>query len=126
MLKKVYHIFIVCLLILATSGVTVYRHYCSGTLVSTSLVDHEKSCCGAAHCKSCHNEAKQFKVIDNYNVSFFKTDFDGKSISIVLYSVETPEFLSEISTSSFIYPFSCASPPLITENAAALLQTFRC
>ncbi len=65
MLKKAAHIFLTALLLLATGGVTITRHYCGGTLVQTSLYGTPESCCDR-NCPYCHNEKISLRVTDQF------------------------------------------------------------
>jgi hypothetical protein len=79
MFRKILNIFIVCLLVVATTGVTVAKHYCSGRLVSTTLSGDHKKCCGEG-CKSCHDQIKNYKVTEDYNPSSYKIKEVTKNI----------------------------------------------
>lgn len=63
MFKKVAHILIVSLLLVATGGLPVTRHYCGITEKSFSIYSTPKACCGG-HCDKCHNVFKFSKVKD--------------------------------------------------------------
>jgi hypothetical protein len=65
MLKRTGHIFIAVLLIFATSGVTIYRHYCCGRLVETSVYSVTKHCC-ETNCPGCRNEIINLRVADQF------------------------------------------------------------
>ena len=74
MLKKIGHISLIILLLLATSGVNIYRHYCGSVLMKETVLLPPSPCC-SDHCKSCHNEVSHLKVTDNFETSSFKIDF---------------------------------------------------
>jgi hypothetical protein len=63
MLKKAANIAIILLLLVATGGVPVTRHYCGTVEKSFSIYSTPKSCCGG-HCDKCHNVFKFSKVND--------------------------------------------------------------
>jgi hypothetical protein len=63
MLKKAANIAIILLLLVATGGLPVTRHYCGSTEKSFSVYSTPKACCGG-HCDKCHNIFKFSKVND--------------------------------------------------------------
>jgi len=65
MLKKAGNIVLILLMLIATSGVAVTRHYCGPTEMSFSVYSTPKSCCDS-HCDKCHNVFKFTKVNDNF------------------------------------------------------------
>jgi hypothetical protein len=129
MLKKVIHIGVIVLLLFSTMGVTMYKHYCKGSLISKSIGHEPKNCCGD-DCKGCHNESKTFKITDNFEASnnslTFKANvqkiFDDFSLAFVLLHI-TFDFYS--TNNSFAQLKICDTPPLIGENPRAMLQVFR-
>ncbi len=72
MLRKASHIILSMLLLIATIGFVVSKHYCNGQLVSVTLLHEAHSCCGDSDC--CHNEDLLVKV---------KNDFSSPVISTV-------------------------------------------
>ncbi|MFN8254184.1 MAG: hypothetical protein U0W24_00750 [Bacteroidales bacterium] len=129
MLKKIVHIGVIVLLLISTMGVTMYKHYCDGSLMSESIGLPAKKCCNDS-CKDCHSESKTFKITDNYEASnnslTFKADvqklFDNFSLAFVLLQIT---FDSYSNNDSFALIKSCDTPPLIAENQTAMLQVFR-
>jgi hypothetical protein len=65
MIKKTANIAIVILLLIATSGVPVTRHYCGRSLMSFSIYSTPKACCEGS-CDKCHSIFKFSKVNDNF------------------------------------------------------------
>jgi len=65
MIKKAANIVLILLMLIATSGVAVTRHYCGPTEKSFSIYSTPKSCCDS-HCDKCHNVFKFTKVNDNF------------------------------------------------------------
>lgn len=65
MLKKATDIAIIFLLLVATGGVPVTRHYCGTVEKSFSVYSTPKACCGG-HCDKCHNVFKFSKVKDAF------------------------------------------------------------
>jgi hypothetical protein len=65
MLKKISHIVLSLLLLVATMGMTVSKHYCKGNLYSISFNGSDKSCCDMANC--CHDETQNIKLNDDFS-----------------------------------------------------------
>jgi hypothetical protein len=65
MLKKAGNIVIILLLLVATGGMPVTRHYCGMSEMSFSVYSTPKACCGG-HCDKCHNVFKFSKVNDDF------------------------------------------------------------
>jgi len=121
MLKKFTHIALIILMIVATSGFTISKHYCGNHLVSVSLFKSVKCACGD---KDCHNELKQIKVTDNYSASEVLHSSNPLSFeipSVVFAGIVI--FPDPAYSSSF---FFINAPPLQHEKTLSLLQSFRC
>lgn len=65
MIKKTGNIIIVLLLLLATSGIPLTRHYCGTSFVSFSIFSTPKPCCDN-NCNKCHNDFKFSRVDDDF------------------------------------------------------------
>lgn len=125
MVKRIAHIFISLLLILATTGVTFTRHYCGGRLVSSSVFGDSHKCCGT-HCNSCHTEVSNFKVADDFVASTFKIDHPQQLTLDWLVTPSINLFSTEINLNFSVNKVLLNSSPPIAENPSALLQIFRC
>jgi hypothetical protein len=129
MLRKIIHTSIVVLLLISTMGVTMYRHYCSGYLMSKSIGFPAKKCCNDG-CKACHNESQTFKITDNFEANSsshkFKAEvkkiLDNLSLAFIFINIPSNSYPDN---NLFTLIKICDSPPLITENQTAVLQVFR-
>ncbi len=65
MFKKIAHLIVVSLLLIATGGIPFTRHYCGSTAKSFSIFSIPKSCCDS-RCDKCHNIFKFSKVNDDF------------------------------------------------------------
>jgi hypothetical protein len=65
MLKKAGNIIIIILLLVATGGMPVTRHYCGAAEMSFSVYSTPKACCSGT-CDKCHNVFKFSKVNDDF------------------------------------------------------------
>jgi len=66
MLKKIVHIAISAVLLAATIGIAVSKHYCGDSMVSVSLNDEASACCEGGAC--CHNENHFFQLDVDFSV----------------------------------------------------------
>ena len=66
MLKKISHIVLSLLLLVATMGMTVSKHYCKGDLYSVSVNGSDKSSCDMGNC--CHDETQNIKINNDFSV----------------------------------------------------------
>jgi hypothetical protein len=123
MMRKICHIVISLALLLSTIGVSITRHYCEGKLVSVSLENTHKSCCGEK-CKSCHSDSFLVKVTDNFTVSQSNC---GPNLFRFCHTLEflplQISFISPVLTNRILY--FPQSPPLII-HSEAFFQVFRC
>lgn len=128
LIKKAIHISLVLILLVSTIGVTIYRHYCCGILISKSVGFPAKKCCND-NCKDCKNDHKTFKITDNYKAGTFKPDFradvkklfNNFSVSFVLLHINTTPYNNNLITTIKI----CDTRILTPENPTSVLQVFR-
>jgi len=67
MFRKAGNIVIILLLLIATGGMPVTRHYCGKAEMSFAVYSTPKACC-SGHCDKCHNVFKFSKVNDDFEV----------------------------------------------------------
>jgi hypothetical protein len=129
MLKQIANIVLVMVMLVSFTGVTFYKHYCSGSLITKSIEIPPQKCCGD-DCKGCHNEAKTYKVTDNFeagsSIQNFKAEVKQLFLSVSFAFVF---FYNTIDFSLLINPqisFTiCNKNPLTAKSVSALLQVFR-
>ena len=112
MLKKAGNIAIILLLLVATGGLPVTRHYCGAAQMSYSVFSTPKACCEGS-CDKCHNVFKFTKVNDNFEAgssisahaladfvtlqtSFFINLFDKQNITSLADSFDRRAVFIEI------------------------------
>jgi hypothetical protein len=66
MIKRVSHIGLIFLLLSATTGMTVSKHYCGNFLVSTVFFGEAESCCDSGNC--CHNESAFYQLDEDFSI----------------------------------------------------------
>ncbi len=102
MIKKISHIVLTLLLLISAMGVAISKHYCSGTLVSTSFFTEANSCCGDSDC--CSNENNVYKVDEDYSIVSIAeiptiSEFDLIGFELMLHpaneiqNVNEPDFI---------------------------------
>jgi hypothetical protein len=125
MLKKAGNIAIILLLLVATGGLTVTRHYCGVAEMSFSVYSTPKACC-SGHCDKCHNVFKFTKVNDNFEA--------GSSISTQaltdFVSLQTPFFIDLFDNVAIANPTDILNHRAVCISLAghspASLGNFRC
>lgn len=91
MLKKTATIIMAILLIFATSGITIYRHYCGVTLVKATVSFTPVQCCKIP-CPMCHNETIRLKISDQYAASYIHHKF-SKEVKALFTFPLFPQFV---------------------------------
>lgn len=127
MTKRIFHIAVSLFLLLSTAGVSISKHYCHGTLISTSIFGKAKSCCDSS-CGSCQNEMSFSKVTDNFVASNLTLE---KAKQIQLFQSGLFFNLVQFVNIPEIYSIQSAylkAPPLISGDSTLpeFLGVFRC
>ncbi|HDR52957.1 MAG TPA: hypothetical protein ENN90_15275 [Mariniphaga anaerophila] len=65
MLKSFSHIILSFLLLAATTGMAVSKHFCGDFLVSTTLFGEAEPCCDSGNC--CRNESAFYQVDEDFS-----------------------------------------------------------
>jgi hypothetical protein len=129
MLKMIGHIHLILLLLFATGGVNIYRHYCGTSLMKQTVQILPESCCDG-HCKACHNETMHLKVTDNFESASLKVDFktflsqlfDYSQFQQVIYKID----LISLAETNQIRAVTYYPPDhLLADDSEANLQVFR-
>jgi len=123
MLKKIIHIVFGILLIVATTGFTISKHYCGNHLFSVSIFSVDKCGCGDK-CKDCHTNLKLVKVTDNFSApDAVHPDAPISADLFTAFNSDFSFFTSPAVTTAFVL---LKAPPPGNQNSFALLQSFRC
>ena len=100
MSRRVSHIIISIILLIATTGLTVSWHYCGESLKSIQTKSDPHACCDKTT-QCCHDEIKTFRLNWEFESSEFKTDFSQIAVFIPrpigLTEEELPVNLTSIS-----------------------------
>ncbi len=100
MLKRISHIAISILLLIATTGMTISRHYCDESMKRADDNSGASSCCDKTS-ECCEHEANTFRLDTEFESSQGNTNFCQFEIitprPIVLTEEELPVNLAQIS-----------------------------
>ena len=131
MLKKPGYIIMAVLLLFATSGITIYRHYCGGNLINTSIYSTPHHCC-KDNCPGCHNEKINLRLADQFEsyqtqIDFrasFKTLLAQHTLPTLLAfsSVPSMALLNDAQGDHSIKPYPIK--PIYAGNTTPFLQVF--
>ncbi len=122
MLKKFSHIVLSCLLLIATMGMAVSKHYCGGELVSVSLSGHNDRCCDMGDC--CQNETHVYQMKEVFTMPVVSSVPVSTEFEIPVHDLfaEIGLIIPEIETDT---PAFAESPPLLPiQKTLALKQVF--
>ncbi len=126
LLKNILHYALTLMLLIATTGVTLNKHYCMGRLKSVAVFHKAESCktkfgweC-PKHC--CDDQQEEYKVEDlskvNHNYDFSP---ELQLISVIDYAVILDELYSEDTDKPQYLNYK---PPLIDQNIPVQVQSF--
>lgn len=125
MIKKAGNIAIIILLLIATGGVPVTRHYCGLVQKSVSFYTTPKSCCGEG-CDKCHNVLKFNKVNDDFEAGSSITVHTNTDI-VTLHTAFFIDLFDNINTSSLSDPINQRAVDISEAgHSPAFLGSFRC
>ncbi len=122
MLNKAAHIVLTMLLLIATIGLTVEKHYCGTRLVSVSLFGDPDPCCDTdAGC--CHNDSDTFVLKADYTTPQSLAAFE----SFIPDAVAHPAVVHSLAVSERTDGPEHAglSPPISVRPKLSSLQTYR-
>ena len=93
LLKFFSHIIISIALLIATTGLTISKHYCGESLISVSVYSEAEFCC--KDCDSCKNETVSIDPINDFV-------FSGSSFEFLEnFDLNFVEFATVIATNKF-------------------------
>lgn len=125
MLRKAGNIVIIILLLVATGGMPVTRHFCGKAEMSIAVYSTPKACC-KGHCDKCHNVFKFSKVKDAFEpgssvTALASTDF------ITLHTSLFIELFNNVNSSiTSGFPNQRATFTQKAGHSPASLGNFRC
>lgn len=123
--RKIANVSLALLLLVATTGVTLNKHYCMGRLKSIAVFEAAHSCSenGAEDpMPCCKDVSEQMKVNEITKVSFdFKSAPDLYPVAVICFFVLSQDLLS-VKNEKPQHRFY--SPPLPDQNLQVLNQNF--
>lgn len=127
--KKIANVFLAVLLMVATTGVTLNKHYCLGQLKSISIFHEAKSCMTEMDMEEescpldcCDNTSEQYKLEEFKQVSF-EDSFapDLKLIAVISYFLANSDLTHAPASNT---PNPHYLPPLIDQDIPVMVQSF--
>lgn len=123
--KKIVNVFLVVLLLVATTGITLNKHYCMGRLKSVAVFEKANPCIDYGFeepMPCCEDISEELKVDEITNSTFdFKISPDYHLVAITTYLLINQDLLEpEITESNY----SDYSPPPIERDIPILVQSF--
>lgn len=107
----------------ATTGVTITKHYCHNQLVDVAVNHHSDKCCDTG-CSSCKDEVASFKVTDN----FVGTDVLASiPVNVIELYLNQALFLQVLTTETYtqqVTESDTGPPPVKIRSRLSKLQTF--
>lgn len=121
MLRKTIHIILTALLLTATTGFTISKHYCENTLVSYSLYTEAEACCEDISDECCHDVSEHFQVKQEFVTTSFSFE---KDTLLTLESVQSIVDFQKPESSSGKITITRNTFPLKTHLLLVRLQKF--
>ena len=128
-LRKLSNICLALLLMVATSGITINKHYCLGFLKDVTIL-HETTSCMAKmgleeeNCPmDCCEETSQQVMVDDFQKVHFKSDLNPNLKLVAVISYFLTDF-SAASNNSDPSHYQNYRPPLIEHDIPVMVQSF--
>lgn len=123
--RKIANVFLAILLLVATTGVTLNKHYCMGRLKSVAIFASANPCSEngvPTPMPCCEDTSEQLKVDELTKASFdFKGTADLYQIAAIAYVLLEQNYLSLDENKPAYYNYS---PPLPDQDIRVLNQVF--
>ena len=123
MLRIFSHIILSVLLLTATMGMAVSKHYCSGDLIASTIFSEAESCCDGP-CDCCHNENHFYKVQDDFSVTQIQDTPQLAEIDILGNELFSLELASEFESKLNPVIFVDSPPPPKIQEVLSLKQSY--
>jgi hypothetical protein len=121
MLKRFSHISLSLLLLVATMGFTVSKHYCGDALVDISYNENADACCDTGSC--CHNETQIFQLDEDFSAPQIASTPDLQEFVVFGFTVFAVEQTPAKQIAETFYQNN-SPPPLTATEALSLRQVF--
>lgn len=121
MFKKVSHIIVSVLLLVATTGFTTYKHYCGEAITAESIHTDKDNCCDVASA-CCHEEAEILQIDAEYLSALFDYNFEQTVIEIT--DLLGPKFNDPVKGSTSIALLDHPISSRTSKKVQSYLQVF--
>lgn len=122
MFKKVSHIIVTVLLLVATTGFVSFRHYCGEELISDSILADQAGCCDDSS-TCCHDEIESFKIDADYLSASLSINLE--QIAMEIPFLKGQNFSNPERGKNSSYAFNNLTLPLMYGKVQSYLQVFR-
>ena len=129
-LRKISSVLLAALMLVATTGVSIHKHYCMGQLRSVAIHTHAPNCFELAGQESesdmdcCENTSQVYQVDDEQQQQLTKIDLAGKYHLISAFLVVTVRELMLENGSEKQNRYLNYKPPLIAQDIPVTVQSF--
>ena len=111
------------MMVVATTGVTISKHYCHNQLVDVAVNHHSDKCCDTG-CNSCNDEVSTYKLTDNFVGPDVLTSLPVNVIQLYLNAVVTfSAGITDVETQHFT-ELNTGPPPVKILSRLSKLQTY--
>ena len=122
MLKVGIHIVLSVLLLVATTGLAISKHYCGGELISTSVLGEAESCCDSGDC--CKNETEHIQLDVDYSVSATVVLPESVQMDLIVFTAALFN-VNEAENTKLVQEFLTDShPPPKLHTSLAIRQSY--
>ena len=123
-INKIVHLTLAGLLLLATTGVTLNKHYCMGRLKSIAINLPVHSCCDTESEKMpcCENTSEHFQVDDEQYKFSGDIDLKPKLYLVALIEFFLPDY--ETTDGPAFDNYGLYKPPVIAQDIPVTVQSF--
>jgi hypothetical protein len=121
MQKRFSHIILVFLLLAATTGMAVSKHYCDNYLISTSFYTKSEPCCESDN--HCHDEEEVFQLEVDFTTSQSPQLPYNTGLDLFVNVSGNEVFNNQIFTRE-VYPYKNHPSPHTYRNINSILQVF--
>ncbi len=113
MIKKITHIIIAALILIASSGCTLNMHYCHDQLIDLAIFSQAKSCCevekttpcetsdGILQMDHCKDESLALESTDDFTLASIVFDFENESSIDLFILAAVPTYLQPIEYNNY-------------------------